>query len=41
VNRRRLMLDVLLGVWLVAGSVIYVRQFVAQGMAFLTRLLGH
>jgi hypothetical protein len=34
------MLDVALGLWLAAGSFIYLRQFVAQGMSFLASLLG-
>jgi hypothetical protein len=41
VNRRRLMLDVALGLWLIAGSFIYFRQFVAQGMSFMTKLFGN
>jgi hypothetical protein len=40
VNRERLV-NVAVGVWLVIGSFIYLRQFVAQGMWFLKKLLAH
>jgi hypothetical protein len=39
-NRRDLMVDVALAAWLVIGSVIYLRQFVAQCRAFLDGVFG-
>ena len=37
---RQQLLSIALGFWLVIGSFIYFRQFVAQGMWFLNKLLG-
>lgn len=38
-SRQRLV-TITLGLWLAVGSFVYLRQFVAQGMWFLNRILG-
>jgi hypothetical protein len=40
VNRRTLAPDVALALWIVAGSVVYLRQFAGPGLGLLARLLG-
>jgi hypothetical protein len=40
-DRRNLLVDVALAVWLIVAAGLYFRQFAGPGLAFVARWFGH